>query len=175
MKKVLLIAMACAVAVFSGCKTLPEKETIGQKAYTAGLAAGYAASLIPKISAQDKTNVVVIVTVAERFIPQDGQTITDAWTPVVADAIKTLQDQGKIDENQAVLIKMASDVAMRGVDYLFIKHPKWKEEQEVVNVVIHQACDGFRAGIGINPNNPEVVELIQKIMDKEAFKACLAK
>ena len=175
MKKYLLLAMAACLAVFTGCKSIPDKETIGQKAYTAGLAAGYAAALVPKISAQDKTNVVVVLTIAEKFIPQDGQTVTEAWTPVITDAIETLKKQGKVDENQAALIKMGADLAMRGVDYLFIKYPKWKEEQDVVNVVIHQACNGFRTGIGINPNNPEVVELIQSIMDKEAFAACRGK
>lgn len=175
MKKFLLIALAATIACFTGCKTVPEKETVGQKAYTAGLAAGYAAALIPKISAQDKTNIVVIVTVAERFIPQDGQTVTEAWTPVIAEAIASLQKQGKIDENQAALIKLGGDIAMRGIDYLLQKHPEWTASQEVVEVAVHQACNGFRTGIGINPNNPEVVELIQSIMDKDAFAACRGK
>lgn len=175
MKKCLLIGLAACLAVFTGCKSVPEKETIGQKAYTAGLAAGYAAALVPKISPADKTNVVVVITVAEKFVPQDGQTVTEAWTPVVDEALESLKKQGKVDETQAALIKMGADLAMRGIDYLFTKHPKWLEEKDLVNVVIHQACAGFRAGIGINPNNPEVVELIQTIMDKEAFAACMKK
>ena len=175
MKKFLLVALAATIACFTGCKHIPEKETVGQKAYTAGLAAGYAAALIPKISAQDKTNIVVIVTVAEKFVPQDGQSIPEAWTPVVEEAVATLVKQGKVTEEQSVLILSGAKLAITGVDYLFKKHPEWKEETEVVTTVIHQACAGFRAGIGINPNNAEVVDLVNKIMNKEAFAACRGK
>ena len=169
MKKFLLIAMAACIACFTGCKTIPEKETVAQKAYTAGLAAGYAASLVPQISAQDKTNVVVIVTLVEKFTPQDGQTVTEAWTPVINDAITTLVAQGKLDEGQAALVRTAANLATSGIDYLFVKHPEWKEEKDIVAVVIHQACAGFKAGIGINPENKEVVDLVNQIMDKEVF------
>jgi len=172
MKKMFIAALACALAVFTGCKSIPEKETVGQKAYAAGLAAGYASALIPKITAQDKTNAVVIVTIAERFIPQDGQTFEQAWTPVIQEAITKLIAQGKVTEEQAVLVKMAADLGVKGIDYLFIKHPKWRQEQDVFAVAIHEACNGFRTGIGINPNNQEVVDLVNSIMDKETFKLC---
>ena len=168
------MALLAALAAITGCKTIPDKETVGQRAYAAGLAAGYAASLIPKITPEVKTNVVTIVTIVERCVPEEGKTVKETWTPVVEEAIQTLIAKGKLAEDQAVLVRAATDLATSGIDFLLARHPEWAKDEVVVNTAIKQACIGFRTGIGVNPNNAEVAQLVEEIMDKETFLSLTA-
>jgi len=173
-KMTLCMALMAALAVVTGCKTIPDKETVGQRAYAAGLAAGYAASLIPKITPEVKTNTVVIVTLVERCVPEEGKTVKETWTPVINEAIQTLISKGKLTEEEAVLVRGATDLATSGIDFLLAKHPEWADDEVVINTAIKQACLGFRTGIGINPNNEEVTKLVEEIMDKETFLSLTA-
>ena len=166
----LLFALACAM-VTTGCKKTT-KEDVEQKSYAAGLAAGYAATLIPKISESDKTNVVAIITIVEKLAPVDGATIADTWTPVIDSSLAKLVEQGKLSPGQDTLIGMAAGLAVKGIDYLFDQHEDWKKDKDLVTAAIHKSCAGFRAGIGIDPSNKDVVELIESLMDKDVFTVC---
>ena len=178
MKKFLAImGVLCSLTIgmftmtqVTGCKSLPDKEKVGFVAYSGGMAAGATVNLTVK-DEDTKTNIVMVVLMVEGVTPEDGQTFEDAWTKKVQEVLAWCVEQGKLTKDQALIIEPAMHTAERGLDYIFILHPEWKETVGFTELIIKQFCLGFRTAIGINPNDPVQVAAVEAGMDKMMFKA----
>lgn len=146
MKKILTIVCAAIMAVFAGCKTVPSTGTVYALSEAVGMAAGKACELAmadKHFDDKTRTTTLTILHVLEDAIPNTNETFTVAWTPIVNELTAKFVAEGKIDATQGELIKLAMGMVTQALDYEFdIRHPNWKQYQDIVSAAVH----GFVAG-----------------------------
>ena len=165
MKKMVIGAIALAMAAFMvGCdKDLPSPEKINAVATTIGRTAGYACELA-KTKTAVKDGIVQVLDVISTIVPNEGETFSQAWTPVIAEELQKLVAAGKLDEAGAKVAKMALGVACDGIDYVFVKYPKAKDVKELVSASTTGFVGGFKSVVTLAAGAEKPA------IDEEAYK-----
>lgn len=136
-------ATFAALALLTGCKSVPTPEQMKSTSTAIGVAAGLVANET-KIDDNTRNAVVAVMEEVARATPAQGQSFEDAWTPVAKDVIAKLVADGKIDEGQGQLALAAFSIAVKGVDYIFdIRFPKAREYEELVAAASAGFIEGF--------------------------------
>ena len=141
MKNIVMCAMAAIAVLMSGCKTPPTVEKMTAVATVVGKTAGYACEL-SKMKPEVKEAISKVLDVVSTVVPTNRQTFVEAWTPVVDKELDKLVAAGKIDEGMKNVASTAMSAACLGIDYVFTKHPKAKNVEELASA----ATTGFIAG-----------------------------
>ena len=157
-----LKAMAAIAAVFSlfivGCDKLPTVEKISSVSTVIGRTAGYVCNL-PTVKHKVKDVVVSVIDVVSTAVPTNGQTFTEAWTPVIDAELKKFVDAGKINNTEAKIAKVALSAATEGIDYVFVKYPKAKDVKELVSAAVTGFTTGYKSVVKLAADaKPEIDE-----------------
>lgn len=143
MKKLVLTIAAAIMAVCVGCKSVPTDGQMYTASYAIGVSAGLVANMT-KIDDASRNAVIEIMNKVDSCIPATNETFSAAWTPIAAEHIAKLVEEGKIDAGQGILIAKTFEVAVNGIDYLFnVRFPKARQYQELVEAATHGFCGGF--------------------------------
>ena len=139
MKKVMLGMVALVIA--AGCT--PTAEQINATATAIGYAAGLVANQT-KIKDDARNAVVAILNDVRTCIPAEGQSFTDAWSPVIKAKVAEFIAAGKIDEGTGAIVTSVAIMAAQAADYLFdVPYPEAKKYTEFVTAGVSGALDGF--------------------------------
>lgn len=144
MKKIILtvaVAFITAITTLTGCKSIPSATTVETTAYAIGVVGGYACEL-SKTKTSVREGIVTVLDIAAKVTPATNETFVAAWTPIIDEEVGKLVTAGKISEMEGTLIKNALNIAASSIDFMFTRHPTWKEYQELVSA----AVDGFVSG-----------------------------
>ena len=143
MTKFMSIAVAAAMTLISGCKSLPSPEVMKATATSIGVAAGMVANETP-IDDKARNTVVAIMEEVAKVTPKQGQSFEEAWTPVAKEIVAKLIAEGKIDDGIGNISLAAFSIAVKGLDYIFtVRYPKAKEYEELVNAAVSGFTEGF--------------------------------
>lgn len=143
MKKLLIILGAVTTLVFTGCHTVPTPDKMESTAQAIGFSAGLVANNI-NISDKDRNIIVDIIGKVSECTPADNQTFVEAWTPIATEYVNKMVADGKINQDQAVLILKVFDIIANGVDYVFDKvYPKARQYENLVTAAIRGFTKGF--------------------------------
>lgn len=175
MKRIMIGVMAAVLAVLTGCT--PTAEQINKTATAIGYAAGLVANQT-KIKDDARNAVVTVLNEVRSCVPSEGQSFTDAWTPVIKAKVAELVQGGKIDAATGELVTTIALMAAKGVDYIFdVRFPKAKQYSELVAAGASGALDGFLAVFKpVNCNDCQdcadctVRSSAKKDYDKEAYE-----
>lgn len=137
------IAVAC-MTFMTGCKSLPTEDTIRGTAESIGRAAGYAVEL-SKTKTEVKETIIKVLDAATKVVPETNQTFIVAWKPLIDDEVAKLVDDGKLKEDDAVLVKSALYVACDGIDLVFTRYPKAREYKNLVSAATGGFVIGFKS------------------------------
>ena len=173
MKKIMLGMVALSLA--AGCT--PTAEQINATATAIGYAAGLVANQT-KIKDDAHNAVVAILNDVRTCIPAEGQSFTDAWSPVIKAKVAEFIAAGKIDEGTGAIVTSVAIMAAQAVDYLFdVRYPEAKKYTEIVTAGVSGALDGFLAVFKpVNCSDCEDCEdctlrsRAKKDYDKEAYE-----
>ena len=157
MKKIaFLMAMAFAATctMFTGCDETPSKEVVAAASYALGSSSGLVVKFL-NIDDDTKTVICDIINVVFEAVPAEGQTYTEAWTPIATKYIDEAIAAGKLPEallknpelTRSILTK-ASEIVFVGLDRLFEKYPTWKKYPDIVVAAVGGFVNGFKATIG---------------------------
>lgn len=146
MKKMIIAMAACAAMFMTGCDEVPSADTVSALSHTLGASAAAVVKLIG-VDAETVANINEVLTVVDRVVPNKDQTFVDAWTPVVSEQIAKLKEKGKLNDKTAPIVEKALEAAMKGLDRLFEKKPKWKQYDEVVTGAINGFITGFQGSL----------------------------
>lgn len=165
MKKIMTIMLAALMAVLVGCDPkLPTPEKMEATSKAVGVAAGMVANQF-KIDAETRAAVKEVMEKVAEVTPAADKSFTDAWTPVAEEVIAKLVADGKITDAQATIVKMAFQVAVKGIDYIFdVKYPKAKEAKELVDAAVRGFTSGFLSVFS------DTVKAGKLVYDKDAYK-----
>lgn len=143
MKKFAICSIAFALAIITGCT--PSAEQINKTATAMGYAAGLVANQT-KINDDARNALVYVLNDVRGCIPADGQSFTDAWSPVIKVKVAEFIAAGKIDEGTGAIVTSVAIMAAQAVDYLFdVRYPEAKKYTEFVTAGVSGAIDGFLA------------------------------
>ena len=163
MKKMTIGLLAAALAVVVGCK--PTVEQMKTTATAVGYAAGLVANETP-IKDDARNAIVEILGDVRSCVPAEGQTFSDAWTPVIKSKVAEFVASGKIDAATGELVTAAAVMAAKGVDYLFdVRYPDARQYEELVAAGVSGAVDGFLAAF-----KPVNAKLVAQEYDKKAYE-----
>jgi hypothetical protein len=165
----MLVAMAAASIGIVGCDKLPTPEKMTTISTAVGKAAGYACEL-SKTKPEVKEAILLVLDTAVKVVPTEGQTFTEAWTPIVDEEVKKLVDAGKLDDGAAAVVKTAMLAATEGIDYIFVKYPKARDVKELVSAAVDGFADGFKSVVKLRFAAGETPNV-----DEEAYKYIKAK
>ena len=176
MKKILIGTICAALLAVVGCKTLPSADVVNKTAYSIGMVSGYVCQLAG-VDDNVKITIVNVLDTVVKVVPAPEQTFTEAWTPMITDEIAKLVEAGKLKADGAELVKSALSVACNGIDFLFTRHPKWKEYSDIVDAVVTGYTAGFetvvvpvdvvRAAVDNNDDVRAYVEYIKASANKQ--------
>ena len=150
---VFAMALAAVCTVFTGCDETPSKEVVSAASYALGSSSGLVVKLL-NIDDATKTVICDIINVVSEAVPAEGQTFSEAWTPVATKYIDEAIAAGKLPEallknpelTRSVLVK-ASEIIFTGLDRLFEKYPTWKKYPDIVVAAIGGFVNGFKSTI----------------------------
>lgn len=140
MKKLLILATIASAIV--GCKTIPSQ----QKVTTLSTAIGAASGAVCKMANVTSNEIEVITQVFDtmkEFIPEPSMTFSEKWTPIINAQVDLMYQDGKLTDDEVAIAKMVLVYSSDGVDYMFKKHPKWREYEDLVNTAINGFIKGF--------------------------------
>lgn len=141
MKKV-MIGLA-TLAMVAGCT--PSAEQINATATAIGYAAGLVANQT-KIKDDARNALVSVLNDVRGCIPADGQSFTDAWTPVIKAKVAEFIAAGKINEATGAIVTSVAIMAAQAVDYFFdVRFQEAKKYEELVRAGASGVLDGFLA------------------------------
>lgn len=142
MKKLITLVAVAALAI-AGCKHLPKPEEVRTLAYNAGVAAGVVVNM-KQLPPETVTKIIEVVDVVGQVVPEQGKTWEEAWTAAAEDLITKFVSEGKLQPDQAVLVKYGVQMAGKTLDFVFNRHPKWGESKELVAAATNGLCAGFK-------------------------------
>lgn len=168
MKKLIVGIMAALLAAFTGCT--PTAEQINKTATAIGYAAGLVANQAG-IKDDARNAIVTVLNEVRSCVPAEGQTFTDAWTPVIKAKVAELVAAGKINEATGTLVTSVAVMAAKAVDYLFdVRFPEAKQYEELVRAGTAGAIDGFLAVFKPVDDCDDCVVKARANFDSEAYE-----
>lgn len=176
MKKILIALVAIvgtAMTILTGCKSIPSAMTVETTAYSLGIVGGYACEL-SKTKTEVREGILTVLDIASKVIPATNETFTVAWTPIIDSEVTKLVETKKIGETEATLIKKALSIATGSIDFMFTRHPVWKEYQDFVSAAVTGFVGGFETVV--QPSNSTLAmpsESVREIDDIKAYQTYL--
>ena len=140
MKKFAMCSLALALAILTGCT--PSAEQINKTATAIGYAAGLVANKT-NIKDDARNAIVEVLGVVRSCVPAEGQTYTDAWTPVIKDEVANLVEAGKINQTAGAVVTAVATMAAQSIDYLFERYPDARKQESLAKAGVTGALDGF--------------------------------
>lgn len=169
MRKFLTVAavMLCMLGSVVGCRRQPTPEVMYAASSAIGIAAGKVANEL-KVDDGTRNAIIEVLNLVVQVIPGVDQTFEDAWTPIAVAYIDGLVKEGKLTAAQAGLVKTAFALAVKGLDYVFIR---WPDAKQYENLVI-AAIDGFASGFldEFRPANANAVDRVYRPYDRKAYE-----
>jgi hypothetical protein len=141
MKKMILV-VAAALSVLTGCKTVPTAETVNNVSYTMGASTAIVIKMM-KLDSEVLTTVNMVLASVKEVVPQQGQTFNDVWTPIADKAIDKLVAESRITDNHAKYARQAVNGIIKGIDRLFEKNTKWVQYEDLVRVGVDAFLNGY--------------------------------
>lgn len=141
MKKLLIIATIVSAIV--GCKTIPSQQKVTNVSTAIGAASGAVCKMANVTSNEIEVITQVLDTIKE-FIPESGTTFSEKWTPIINAQVDLMFEEGKLTTEEVAIAKMVLVYSSDGVDYMFKKHPKWRDYEDLVNCAISGFIRGFK-------------------------------
>lgn len=146
MKKLFTILITICIFGIYGCKSIPTEDQITGLSYAAGLAAGYACELNNVDTSVIETTLTVLNNIS-LVIPETNSTFVVTWTPLIISNVNKYIDAGKINNTHGQIIISSLTLVAKTVDYMFIKHPTWKEYSNATLITIQGISEGFKSVI----------------------------
>ena len=177
MKKFIVAACVAVLMLvtvgFSGCRTVNWTPQLAyQTAYCVGITAG-AVLDSKKLEPAVTDNILSIMELCRATIPNESQTFTMCWTPLMD---KYLESKKDIPDATKQLIKTAFGIVVAAIDMEVTKHPEIVQSKEYVLSV----ADGLLNGVKyyIKPSNSNVDDCCHDVtalgktpkIDYELFK-----
>ena len=142
MKKLLMVGIVAAISVLCGYA----KERTVDSSYRSGYTIGQTVAIVAnECNIPDNVRKATAETVrdASRYFPAAGQTVSDAWRPVVDKHIKDLVAAGTVNSAQGELITAVFDsVVLRGADYMIVRLGV-EDEKDLVCAAVSGFSTGF--------------------------------
>lgn len=146
MKK-LIVSLVAIAAILTGCKTVPSENRVTALSTAIG-AASAAACKIANVSTNDIEVIKTVLDTVKEFTPEGEATFEETWTPIITAQIDIMYIDGKLTDDDKELAKKILVACSKGVDYMFTKHPKWKQYENIVSYAIDGFVRGFDYIIG---------------------------
>lgn len=147
MKKIIILTFGLISMFFVGCKNTDISTTSGYKiGSSAGLATGY----FVKLSNVDNKTKEIIINFTSNltyFIPENNQTFTDFWLPIISDKLNTYIEDKTLTNDQKIFINNIFVIIFDAIDHLFVKNQKLKESNDILISTLNGFCDAFNSVI----------------------------
>lgn len=144
MKRFIMSMLTAAAILFSGCTETVNETTVSATAYACGLIAGGATEL-SKTKTSVKEGIAAVLEIAESVAPEGEKTFLETWTPIVEDSVKRLVEDKKLEEGGGEFVRKCSLTVASGIDFLFERHPDWKNYKNFVSVAVHSFVEGYKS------------------------------
>jgi len=167
-KSITLTALMCAV--LTGCTTTPTPESVQKAAYASGQLAAFVATTSKQFTPEVRAATIVVLTELNSAVPTNGQTVTQAWMPVINTTVDQLVAKGKLNPAFKPAVLAVGAAMTLAVDAELSQHPEWKTTEDYIVAV----CGGFTLGakqfleattvttMAIDPNKTEAMKAIFK-------------
>jgi len=140
MKKTL--ATLTLLAILTGCTTTPTPESVQKAAYASGQLAAFVASTSKQFTPEVRAATIVVLTELNSAVPTNGQTVTQAWMPVINTTVDQLVAKGKLNPAFKPAVLAVGAAMTLAVDAELSQHPEWKTTEDYIVAV----CGGFTLG-----------------------------
>lgn len=162
MKKFGLIALIAAVA---GCTSFMIKD-IDTLSRLAGAATGQAL-MMAKLEPKAHNTIIEVTQVVRNVTPGTNETFVAVWGKEAEIYVDQLIEKSKLDKDAKTLVMSGVNTLCLGIDYLFAKHPEWKEDTDKVKTGIQGFCDGMLAVMKPMNEDPNAVSAAPVTTDVE--------
>jgi len=143
MKFIAVGLVAVCLAALVGCKSgLPSSEKMYGASYSFGVAAALVANMTD-MDAATRTSVAETLAVVSTIVPQTNETFEAAWMEKAKQHVASLVEKGKITDAQGQVVLGVFQLAVKGIDYLFVRYPEAKQYEELVVAAIDGFVKGF--------------------------------
>lgn len=146
MKK-LIVSLVAIATILTGCKSVPSENRVTALSTAIG-AASAAACKIANVSTNDIEVIKTVLETAKEFTPEGEATFEETWTPIITAQIDIMYIGGKLTDDEKELATKILIACSRGVDWMFDKHPTWKQYENIVSCAIDGFVKGFDYIIG---------------------------
>lgn len=146
---VTIVTIFCMMALFVlGCHTLPDADTF----YALGKAGGGTTAIVMMtveksqeggIDADVHNATADLVAMVTQVIPQPGQTLEEAWTPIAQAHTDQLVKEGKITAIQGAAIMAGFKLIVTGFAALEERYPNIREYRDRIEAALNGFGDGF--------------------------------
>lgn len=163
-KHTLSILTLATAFIFAGCNETVDPTKVKAISTGIGYASGLAFNLVDKTPPEVKEKVCDVLTIigASSIVVSSNET----YQVKLVEHLKT-QDQYKDNEQLLVVVSYVGT----GFDYMFTKHPKWKEVSDVAVGAIKGFTEGFVAVYRpVVPSTTVATPNYMELADKEAFE-----
>jgi outer membrane murein-binding lipoprotein Lpp len=138
----LMAASVLACSILAGCATKPTPESVQMASYSAGQLAAFVATTTKQFTPEVRAATIVVLTGLNSAVPTNGQTITQAWMPVINTTVDKLVAQGKLNPAFKPAVIAVGAAMTLAVDAELSQHPEWKSTENYIVAV----CGGFTLG-----------------------------
>ena len=160
-----------AVAAVSGCKHAPTEDGMKKIAYAFGGTTGFALDQYD-IDEKSRNAIIDIVSRGYTVVPDEGQTVFDAWKDIAKRHVESLVTGGRITAMQGDLILSAFDLVLKGVALLVERYPDVGTYGSLTVAAIEGFCSGFLAVYKPAASDVECTDCCEECtIDVKTFKA----
>lgn len=136
------LATLALLTVLTGCTTTPTPQSVQMASYATGQLTAFAASTSKQFTPEVRAATIVVLTELNACVPTNGQTVTQAWVPIIAATVDALVAKGKLNVAFKPAVIAAGAAMAMAVDAELSQHPEWKNTEDYITAV----CGGFTAG-----------------------------
>ena len=146
---VTIVTIFCMMALFVlGCHTLPDTSTFSALGKAGGSTTAIVMLTVEKsqeggIDADVHNATADIVARVTQVIPQPGQTLEEAWTPIAQSHTDQLVKEGKITAIQGAAIMAGFKLIVTGFAALEERYPNIREYRDRIEAALNGFGDGF--------------------------------
>lgn len=129
-------------AAVIGCHTLPTED----KMYGIGVGFGGSTGLVLDqcdVEPEVRNRIIEIVNICRTVVPQEGETVWDAWSRSASAYVGELVKSGKLTAVQGELTMAAFNLVVKGLKLLVERHEEVGTYGALAIAAIGGFCDGF--------------------------------
>ncbi len=170
MKKLFLFCAVCATLFLCGCRTTPSETAVLYVAETAGRTAAYVLNKCDIDGAQREAIASVFARL-DQYVPQAGQSVEEAWTPVAEEHVRKLVEDGRLSEVGGKAVLAAFRAALVGVRVVEARYPAIAASRSLATAAVRGFVTGFVAVFDTCPDCHDGLRLADQLRDREVGKA----